>query len=337
VTWTGPARALADRIGAFIDASLAGRPHEPFEGLALDVHAWQAAHAPVVAALALGEVAHWTQIPAVPVSLFKDLPVGTVREDEASVAFRTSGTTGGGRGVHRLRSTALYDRGAVAWARRCVPGAPTRVVALLDDPARVPDASLSHMVASFGAVTWTVRDGVLDAPATTAAIATDEPIYVASTAFAMAEYLDHDPPALPAGSVVMVTGGFKGRVHRLEGASLYRAIREQLAPARLVTEYGMTELSSQLWGTPGTPYAPPPWLGVLAVDPVTGEVRPAGTEGQLRFVDLANLDSTLGVETMDAGVVFADGTVELRGRLAGAPSRGCSLTVEEAWGRRSSG
>ncbi|MEO0601991.1 MAG: acyl-protein synthetase, partial [Myxococcota bacterium] len=160
-------------------------------------------------------------------------------------------------------------------------------------------------------------------------------LYVATTAFAMAEYLDHDPPALPAGSVVMVTGGFKGRVHRLEGAELYRAIRDRLAPARLVTEYGMTELSSQLWGAPQTRFAPPPWLAVLAVDPVTGEVLPAGTEGQLRFVDLANLDSTLGIETMDAGVVGVDGTVELRGRLTGAPSRGCSLTVEEAWGRAS--
>lgn len=335
MTWTGPAQPLAERIAAFIDSSLTGLPSEPFETLALDVHAYQIAHAPVVEALRTGDVDHWTQIPAVPVGLFKELPVGTVREDEPSVAFRTSGTTGGGRGVHRLRSSALYDRAALQWARRCVPGAPLDVVALLDDAARVPDASLSHMVAGFGRVTWTVRDGVLDAGATRRAAAGSEPVYMTSTAFAMAEYLDGSPPPLPAGSVVMVTGGFKGRVHRLEGASLYRAIRNQLAPSRLVTEYGMTELSSQLWGTPQASYAPPPWLKVLAVDPISGEVLPAGTEGQLRFVDLANLDSTLGIETMDAGVVRTDGTVELRGRLAGAPSRGCSLTVEEAWGRAS--
>ncbi len=334
MTWSGTSKALAERIAGFMNASLAGASHEPFETLALDVHAWQIARAPVIAALAGDGVDHWTQIPAVPVSLFKELPVGTVAEDEPSVVFRTSGTTGGGRGVHRLRSTALYDHGSLAWARRCVPGAPTRVVALLEDPARTPDASLSHMVALFGDVTWTVEDGKLDVAATRAAVGS-QPVYLATTAFAMAEYLDHAPPRLPAGSVVMVTGGFKGRVHRLEGRELYGAIREQLAPARLVTEYGMTELSSQLWGTPQTPFAPPPWLAVLAVDPVTGEVLPAGKEGQLRFVDLANLDSTLGIETMDAGVVRVDGTVELRGRLHGAPARGCSLTVEEAWGRAS--
>ena len=337
MTWTGPALALAERIAAFIDGSLLGVPPEPFETLALDVHAYQVAHAPVVEALVQEEVVHWTQIPAVPVGLFKDLPVGTVREGEPAVVFRTSGTTSGGRGVHRLRSTALYDRAARSWARRCVPGAPRHVVALLDDAERVTDASLAHMVAGFGSVVWTLHDGVLDVDATTNAIAGPDPVYVASTAFAMAEYLDHAPPSLPAGSVVMVTGGFKGREHRLEGSALYRAIRDQLGPARLVTEYGMTELSSQLWGTPLTPFAPPPWLKVLAVDPVMGDVLPAGTEGQLRFVDLANLDSTLGIETMDAGIVRVDGTVELSGRLAGAPSRGCSLTVEEAWGRRSTG
>ncbi|MEN0061503.1 MAG: hypothetical protein AAGA48_05090 [Myxococcota bacterium] len=334
MNWTGPALALAERILAFMEASLKGEVPEPFEALALDIHAFQTERAPVVAALRPDRVDHWTQIPAVPVGLFKDLPVGTLQADEPATVFRTSGTTGGGRGVHRIRSTALYDQGALAWARRCVPGAPARIVALLDDARQVPDASLSHMVAQFGEATWTVDNGVLDVAATQQATL-GEAVFVTTTAFAMAEYLDSGPPPLPPGSVVMVTGGFKGRVHRLEGASLYRAIRERLAPARLVTEYGMTELSSQLWGTPQTAYAPPPWLKVLAVNPVTGEVLPAGTEGQLRFVDLANLDSTIGIETMDAGVVRPDGTVELRGRLAGAPSRGCSLTVEEAWGRAS--
>ena len=133
--------------------------------------------------------------------------------------------------------------------------------------------------------------------------------------------------------MVMVTGGFKGRVHRLEGADLYRATHRVLRPSRIVTEYGMTELSSQLWGTPAVSYLPPPWMRVYAVDPVSG--IPLGPEeaGQLRFVDLCNLDATLAIETMDEGVVHGDGSVSLRGRLPGSPARGCSLTVEEAWGR----
>ena len=333
--WHGEAAALAQRVAAFVAASLAATPPpEPFEALALDVHRWQASHDPVVASLLETPATRLVEVPAVPVGVFKELPVGTVRADEAAVVFRTSGTTGGGRGEHRLRSTALYDLGAHGWARRCVPGLPRRIVGLLDDPGVVTDASLSHMVGLFGAATWHVRDGRLDPTGAARAVADQaRPLLLAATAFALAEWLDHEPPRLPDGSVVMVTGGFKGRTHRLEGAELYAATHARLRPARIVTEYGMTELSSQLWGTPAATYLPPPWLRVVAVDPVSGHPVVPGEEGQLRFYDLCNLDSTLGIETMDAGVVHDDGSVTLRGRLAGAPARGCSLTVEEAWAR----
>ncbi|HHO49685.1 MAG TPA: acyl-protein synthetase [Deltaproteobacteria bacterium] len=330
--WTGAAASLADRIAAFVRGSLGGAAPEPFEALALAIHRWQAAHDPVLASLIEAPVRRWDQIPAVPVALFKDLPIGTVGRDEPAVIFRTSGTTGGGRGSHRIRSSALYDLGATAWARRCVPGMPSRIVALLEDPATAPDASLSHMVARFGDVSWHAPGGQLDLEGLRSRLDGEgAPVLLASTAFALAQWLEAAPAALPRGSVVMVTGGFKGRVHRLEGDALYRATHDRLRPARLVTEYGMTELSSQLWGAPGLPYLPPPWLRVVAIDPRSGSPLPEGQEGQLRLYDLCNLDSTLGIETMDQGRIRSDGAVQLLGRLPGAPARGCSLTVEEAW------
>lgn len=245
--------------------------------------------------------------------------------------FRTSGTTGSGRGEHHLAATDLYDHASLAWARRAVPGMPTEVAALLED---APDSSLSHMVGLFGTVTWHVRDGVLDRAGLDERVRGAGPLFVAATAFALAEWLEGSPARLPRGSVLMVTGGFKGRVHRLEPDELLRATRGVLAPARIVTEYGMTELSSQLWGTPGTAFHPPPWLRPVAVRPEDGAPLPPGEPGQLRFVDLCNLDGTLAIETLDAGVVRDDGSVVLHGRLPGAPARGCSLTVEEAWARR---
>ena len=50
----------------------------------------------------------------------------------------------------------------------------------------------------------------------------------------------------------------------------------------------------------------------------------------MRFVDLANHQTVLAIETLDQGRVLSDGRVELLGRLAGAPVRGCSLTREDA-------
>ncbi|HCH65495.1 MAG TPA: hypothetical protein DFR83_22010 [Deltaproteobacteria bacterium] len=50
----------------------------------------------------------------------------------------------------------------------------------------------------------------------------------------------------------------------------------------------------------------------------------------MRFIDLANIDTVLGIETRDEGQLLPDGRLILHGRLPGAPARGCSLTVEEA-------
>lgn len=328
-------RVLARRIARFVEDALAHRVPETFESLALDIHRWQVTRDPVLAALVEGPVTQWSEIPAVPVALFAQLPIGACPRNEATVVFRTSGTTSGLRGEHHLRSTALYDRGALGWARRCVPGLPGTVVALLEDPATAPDASLSHMCALFGSASWHLRDGVLDLAGLSRALEGEGPRFVASTAFALAEWLDRAPRPLPAGSTLMVTGGFKGRNHTVDEQGLYDAARRVLRPGRVVTEYGMTELSSQLWGTPELPYLPPPWLGVIAVDPLSGDPVPPGAPGQLRFTDLCNLDGTLAIETMDEGRVHADGTVEWLSRLTGAPPRGCSLTVEQAWARRS--
>jgi hypothetical protein len=329
--------ALAERVLAFQTASLRGEAHETWESLALDLHTWQHAFAPVVRAL--GPLAsRWQDIPVVPISLYKDLAVGTVPVGAERAVFRTSGTTGGGRGVHRLWSSDTYDHGARLWAEASVPGAPRRVVALLTSPADAPDASLSHMVADFatpgGTAAWCLQDGLVVRDRWDAAVADGNPVYVATTAFALADLLAQaNLKPLPAGSVVMVTGGFKGRAVVLSDEQLFEVTERVLRPTRLVTEYGMTELCSQLWGMPGGAYRPPPWLRVVAVDPQTGAPRPVGERGQLRFYDLANVDASIGVETLDEGVVNADGSVSLLGRLAGAEARGSSLTVEEAWAR----
>lgn len=325
--------ALATRVRAFMDSSLTGAPSEPFAALALDIHAWQRARDPVVHSLITTPVTSWQQIPAVPVTLFKELPVGTLTQGEPHHRFQTSGTTGSGRGVHRLRDTELYDHGSLLWARHCVPDAPTEIVALLLDPTNHPGSSLSHMVNLFGQASWHLGPtGVQLAQASQRVRQASGPVYLCATAFALAEWLNSTPPALPNGSVVMVTGGFKGRVHDIDHDALYDATQARLRPSRLVTEYGMTELSSQLWGAPGQPYRPPPWLRVRTIDPISGAAV-MGT-GQLVFTDLANVDGTLSVETLDEGVVHADGSVSLHGRVAEAPARGCSLTVEEAWRRR---
>jgi len=186
------------------------------------------------------------------------------------------------------------------------------------------------MAQLFGDCSWHVTDGLLDAASLQQRVQeASKPLYVISTAFSLAGWLTSQHSlALPPDSVLMVTGGMKGRKTTLDDAKLFAQAHAQLKPHRLVTEYGMTELSSQCWGTPEGSFRPAPWLRVQAIDPQSAKVLPAGQEGQLRFLDLANLDSTLGIETEDCGVVDDDGNVHLRGRIAGSELRGCSLRLE---------
>ncbi|NUO52349.1 MAG: acyl-protein synthetase, partial [Polyangiaceae bacterium] len=116
-----------------------------------------------------------------------------------------------------------------------------------------------------------------------------------------------------------------------------------IAERDIVGEYGMTELSSQLYeprlvddppSAPGT-YRPPPWLRVEAADPETLAVLPRGSEGIARFVDLANVDSVSFVQTLDWVSVDERGDVRLFGRAPGAEPRGCSLALEDLFGDRS--
>ncbi|MCB9780320.1 MAG: acyl-protein synthetase [Alphaproteobacteria bacterium] len=328
-----PADLLAD-----LHAFIGGGPGD-FGALALRLYRWQRAcnrEYDALCTLPVDAVADWTDIEAVPVGLFRDLTLTSFPADRARVVFRTSGTTSGRRGAHRALDTLLYDLGARRWAEACLGPLPRVGVSLAPSG---PDSSLGHMCDDFvpGMPRFFSGDTGVDAAGAWRALATlDAPAFVPGTAFAFDALIQaaSDPVPLPAGSIVMVTGGGKGRDMVLDEPALGRALARLLPGARIVGEYGMTELSSQLWAEPwGAPYRPPPWLRVRAVDPWTGAAKAPGEEGLLRFFDLANRWSVLAVETQDMGIVDEAGAVTLRGRLPGAPARGCSLTVEEALAR----
>lgn len=299
-------------------------PEHDATDLFLAIHRYQHAHDPVVRALLPEPATTLDAIPAVPVGLFRDLAVGTVRPTEPHTAFHTSGTTVGQPGVRRSRDTMLYDAGCRLHAAAWIPTATTRTLGLMHDN---PHSSLAHMVRGFadrtGPVTFLVKGDTIDfEPLDTLT----EPAFVCTTAFALDAWLATSPAPLPAGSRILVTGGFKGRKTTLDATSVVTHA-ERLAS--VVQEYGMTELSSQLWSLPGDPFVPPHWLRVTAVDPLTGQTLAPGEVGQLRFLDLCNVDSTLHIETMDQGSVDERGHVTLHGRLSDAPARGCSLAVED--------
>ena len=368
--------ALHERVRRFARAALAESGSESFEGLALDIARFQARYNPALARLGRHRAAALEtlrDVPAVPADAFRLGRVAAFPATLEQAAFQTSGTTGGS-GRHVFRTLETYRELSLAWGRRVLLGAaaPRHTVLALAasfEPER--RSSLGYMMQEFMRAfdgrsldarrpfeplepgRWLIADAQVDVEAlrraATRAAARGEPVLLLATSFALVWLLDRlagDRLPLPEGSSVMITGGFKGRTRSVEqtelGAALCRALA--LAPARLIGEYGMTELSSQLYdagfdpaGSPSV-FVEPPWLRVTPVDPVTLEPVPEGEPGLAQFTDLANVDSALQVLTQDR-VRRERGGIVLLGRQAGARLRGCSLAVEQlaAWSSHAAG
>jgi hypothetical protein len=91
----------------------------------------------------------------------------------------------------------------------------------------------------------------------------------------------------------------------------------------------MSELSSQAYahGTVGIHHTAP-WACVLVCDPATGREVRVGQQGLVRWIDLANTDSVLAVQTLDVAERTPHG-FRLIGRLPRTEPRGCSLGAED--------
>ncbi|MEO6598717.1 MAG: acyl-protein synthetase [Polyangiaceae bacterium] len=314
-----------------------------------------------------GQLSTVEAIPGVPSDAFRLARVAVHPESEDTARFATSGTTGSGHGIHAMRRVDTYQALALRYGRSALlparQGGAPRVVALATCIGEPPTSSLGYMMAMFmvdfeqaapesarAPERWLIDDqGVnlreLEA-AGARALAVGEDLIVLATSFALVallDALDGRRVRVPERTVVMQTGGFKGKSREMAPDALRRSIAETfgISEARVISEYGMTELTSQLYeatlpdaalqaehhGQAGI-YFEPAWLRVIPVDPVSLEPVAEGEVGLARFVDLGNVDSAIAVQTQDR-VRRVKGGIELLGRAPGASPRGCSLAIEE--------
>jgi hypothetical protein len=302
----------------------------------------------------------WRQIPDIPSTAFKEFDVSSVPEGMRVATFLSSGTTGEHRSrhAHSASSLGLYETSLAAWFDQCVMDGAAgrgcwRIVSLTPPADTAPQSSLAHMAsvvirecgADGSCCVGQAHEGGAwraDLESVRAAIggAGTVPVVLFGTAFSFVHLLDDLKTlgrtlVLPPGSRVMETGGYKGRSREMPKAELHRALAAALGipEGAIVTEYGMSELSSQAYDrAPGSGsvglrrrhFHLPPWARGIVVSPEDGcEVR-VGETGMLRVVDLANVGSVLALGTGDLAVRQEDGFV-LLGRPSQSEPRGCSL------------
>jgi hypothetical protein len=308
-----------------------------------------------IAAPALG----LDRIAALPTDAFRFTRMASHPSAEDVRVFRSSGTTQSERSVHAFRDLSLYDLAAQVSARYALfPDVKRmRLVLLAPSEQELADSSLSYMLARFIAwfgseAEYVFRAASLDLNALDrslrAASAAREPVALLGTSFAFVHALDGLAGTrftLPHGSRIMQTGGFKGRSREIAPDELRAQLADTFGIAEpwIVAEYGMTELSSQLYETTLRDVAlgreigarrlwAPGWVRAVPVDPDTLLARKDEQDGLLRIDDAANLDSVCAIQTADVAYRHEDGVI-VRGRAQGAIARGCSLTADELLGR----
>jgi hypothetical protein len=341
-----------------------------FERLALALFAFQSQACAPYARLceSLGrhssDVRSHREIPAVPTGAFKELALRCFPASATRRIFRTSGTTLERRGELHLDTLTLYEASLLASLRRCLlsdlVGRRIEMRFLAPGPEEAPDSSLTHMFECLRLHEGSARSGYdlvhgalrLDPlrDAIAGARERGEPLLVAGTSFAFVHLLDalaaldargREAFRLPAGSLVMETGGFKGRSREVPRERLRRQIAEgfDLDARDVVNQYGMTELGSQFYDSTRIDREGPrrklrpPWTRVRFLDPLTGRDVAPGEVGQIVIHDLANTGSVAAIQTADLGraVLDAEGReigFDVLGREADAEARGCSIAAD---------
>jgi len=354
---------LIGRVLKFIG----GTTDETFEGLALEVFAFQYERNPAYRrfcdqrGVTPDPIVRWDDIPAVPTAAFKFLDLTCAPPEHV---FLTSGTSTRGerRGQHGFPWLELYHTSLLKnFAAHLLPdGVRPRMLILAPSPDLSPTSSLSHMLevvretyggegsAHFVGETGMDLAGLIRVLREVES--RQDQVCLLGSSLAFVHFLDVCLQEgwtfqIPEGSRLMDTGGFKGRSRELSRDELSRLYGKILGvpQALCINEYGMTEMGSQFYdnalrdrwlGRSRVRFKEvPPWVRTRILDPTTLEEVPEGQMGLLIHYDLANCGSVLAIETEDLGYRVAEG-FEVVGRAPGAEARGCSLSVEELEGRR---
>jgi hypothetical protein len=251
-------------------------PLRDFNRLAIELFALQfknnAAYRKICEARGLTPkvIEHWTRIPTVPTSAFKELELTCLAPAERTTVFHSSGTTEQKPSwhFHSPESLKVYEASLWPWFRLHF-GGKGQLVFLTPSYAAVPHSSLVYMfdtvrrkfrLPESAFVGQVAKDGSwaldFDALLPKLKVACDQatPLTLLGTAFSFVHMLDYLVEnnlcfRLPKDSRVMETGGYKNRSRSLPKAELHQLVTNRLGvlPENIICEYGMSELSSQAY------------------------------------------------------------------------------------------
>lgn len=272
-------------------------------------------------------------IPFLPIQFFKTHQVVCGRFEPEAV-FESSGTTQTINSRHLVKKVSLYTTSFMtAFENRYGAVSDYVVVGLLPSYLERQHSSLVHMVQEM-----ILRSGHPESgfylyehdklyAHLQALEARGQKVLLIGVTFGLLDFAERYTLQLHH-TIVMETGGMKGRREEWTRQEVHGFLQEKLGVAEVHAEYGMTELLSQAYSEGKGVFTTPPWMKVLVRDENDPfQLADKSAAGVINVIDLANVYSCAFIATEDIGKIYADGSFEVLGRLDSSALRGCSLMV----------
>ncbi len=276
------------------------------------------------------EVEH---IPFLPIQFFKSREVLS-STDKIDETFTSSGTTGSVTSKHFVTDINLYKESYLKGFAHFYGNIEEYVVlALLPNYLERNGSSLVFMVDDLIAKSKNSESGFylnnLDelAEKLTNLDKNGQKILLIGVSFALLDLIEKHQFNLK-NTIVMETGGMKGRRKELIRDELHELLQDGFKVDEIHSEYGMTELLSQGYSKGNGVFETPPWMKILTRDTEDAlTILPKGKAGGINVIDLANYNSCSFIATQDLGKVDENETFEIIGRFDDSDIRGCNLMV----------
>lgn len=274
-----------------------------------------------------------SEIPFLPISFFKSSEVVT-GNSKSEITFSSSGTTGSETSKHFVKDVLLYQQSYLtAFEYFYEQISDYCVLALLPSYLEREGSSLIYMVDDLIKKSSHPDSGFylddldelqkklhqLDIQGTK--------VLLIGVSFALLDLTEKYRFELK-NTIVMETGGMKGRRKEIVREELHRELRKGFGVSQIHSEYGMTELLSQAYSKGNGVFKSPSWMKIMirdTEDPLS--FTKDKKTGGVNIIDLANLNSCSFIATQDLGKVYEDGSFEILGRFDNSDVRGCNLMV----------
>ncbi|NQY28643.1 MAG: acyl transferase [Flavobacteriaceae bacterium] len=270
-------------------------------------------------------------IPFLPIEFFKTRTILSSAEKPV-ISFSSSGTTGSVTSKHHVTDLSIYEKSYLNGFKQFYNAIEDYVVlALLPSYLEREGSSLIYMVDDLIKKSKHPESGFyldnLD-EITEKLIALDQSgqkVLLIGVSFALLDLIEQYQFKLD-NTIVMETGGMKGRRKEIIRPELHQLLKEGFGVSEIHSEYGMTELLSQAYSKGNGIFECPSWMKVLTrdtEDPLS--IQKANKTGGINVIDLANINSCSFIATQDLGKIDADGSFEVLGRFDNSDIRGCNL------------